>query len=155
MQLVFKSSLFPFYKIKVFFLALFGASVGKNILIKPNVNIKYPWFLEIGNNVWIGEEVWIDNLGKVLIGNNVCLSQGCMLLSGNHNYSKSTFDLVVKDIVLEDGVWIGARSVICGGSVCHSHSVVSVGSVVTGKLDAMAIYKGNPAIKVKDRIFVK
>ena len=98
--LVFNSSLFPFYKLKISLLKIFGAKAGKNVLIKPYVNIKYPWFLEIGNNVWIGENVWIDNLSKISIGNNVCLSQGCLLLTGNHDYTKYSFDLVVKNIIL-------------------------------------------------------
>ena len=148
----FKSSIFPFYIGKVFLLRLFGAKVGRNVLIKPNVNIKYPWFLEIGNDVWIGEKTWIDNLGKVSIGNNVCLSQGCLLLSGNHNYKKSSFDLLVKDIIIEDGVWIGAAAIVCGGVVCRDHSVLSVGSVATQSLEPFSIYSGNPAVKIKDRI---
>jgi putative colanic acid biosynthesis acetyltransferase WcaF len=148
----FKSSLFPFYSFKAFLLRTFGARIGKNVLIKPNVNIKYPWLLEIGNYVWIGEKTWIDNLGKVSIGNNVCLSQGCLLLSGNHNYKKNLFDLVVKDIIIEDGVWIGAAAIVCGGVICKDHSVLSVGSVATQNLEPFSIYSGNPALKVKDRI---
>jgi len=148
----FKSSLFPFSGFKVFLLKLFGAKVGENITIKPCVNIKYPWFLILGDHVWIGEKVWIDNLGKIKIGNNVCLSQGCMLLSGNHDFTKTRFDLVIKDISIEDGVWIGAGSIVCGGVVCNEHAVLSVGSVATKDLDAYAIYQGNPAIKIKDRI---
>jgi putative colanic acid biosynthesis acetyltransferase WcaF len=151
--LFFKSSFFPFYKLKVSLLRAFGTMAGKNIVIKPNVNIKYPWFLEIGDNVWIGENVWIDNLGKVSIGNNVCLSQGCLLLSGNHNYTRSTFDLLVKDIVLEEGVWIGAGAMVCGGVVCKEHSVLSVGSVATQHLEPMSINAGNPAVRIRERKF--
>lgn len=150
---IFKSSIFPFYKLKVFLLRSFGAKAGMNVLIKPNVNIKYPWFLEIGDNVWIGEKVWIDNLGKVSIGNNVCLSQGCLLLSGNHDYRKTSFDLIVKDIVLEDGVWIGAGAIVCGGVICKGHAVLSVGSVATQNLEPYSIYAGNPAIRVRERKF--
>ncbi|MEP6584757.1 MAG: WcaF family extracellular polysaccharide biosynthesis acetyltransferase [Ginsengibacter sp.] len=149
--LVFNSSLFPFYGLKVFLLRLFGAKIGKNVSIKPLVNIKYPWMLGIGSNVWIGESVWIDNLAEVSIGNNVCLSQGAMLLSGNHDYSKATFDLFVKKIILEDGVWIGGKATVCGGVVCKTHSVLSVGSVATSHLDSLTIYQGNPAIKLKAR----
>ena len=150
--LFFKTSLFPLYRFKVFLLRLFGARIGHNVLLKPLVNIKYPWFLEIGDNVWIGENVWIDNLAKVSIGNNVCLSQTCLLLTGNHDYTKTTFDLMVKPIVLEDGVWIGAGAVVCGGTVCRNHAVVTVGSVATGELEAMSVYRGNPAVKIKERI---
>lgn len=153
--LFFKTSLFPLNRFKVFLLRLFGAKIGHNVLIKPSVNIKYPWFLKIGNNVWIGEQVWIDNLVMVSIGNNVCLSQACLLITGNHDYTETTFDLIVKSIVLEDGVWIGARAVICGGTVCRNHSVVTLGSVVSGELESMGIYRGNPAVKIKERIIKK
>jgi putative colanic acid biosynthesis acetyltransferase WcaF len=150
--LVFKTSLFPIYRFKVFLLRLFGARIGRNVLIKPLVNIKYPWFLEIGHNVWIGEKVWIDNLAMVSIGNNVCLSQGCLLLTGNHNYTRPSFDLMVNTIILEDGVWIGAGAVVCGGTVCRDHAVLTVGSVANGELQSMGIYRGNPAVKIKERI---
>jgi len=149
---IFNTSLFPFYKLKVFFLRLFGAKVGHNVLIKPQVNIKYPWFLEVGNNVWIGERVWIDNLAKVIICNNVCLSQGSMLLTGNHDYTKVAFNLITNKIELEDGVWIGAGAIVCGGAICRDHIILTVGSIATGELESMGIYRGNPAVRVKDRI---
>jgi len=148
----FRTGFFPFYGLKVFLLKLFGAKLGKGVLIKPNVNIKYPWFLKIGNYTWIGENAWIDNLDTVIIGNHVCLSQGVLLLSGNHDYSKTTFDLIIKPIILEDGVWVGAKSVVCGGVVCGNHSVLSIDSVATSSLEPFGIYKGNPAIKIKERI---
>jgi len=47
-------------KIKALLLNKFGASIEYNVVIKPNVNIKYPWFLRVGSNVWIGEGVWIE-----------------------------------------------------------------------------------------------
>ena len=137
--------------LKIFALRFFGAKIGKGVLIKPCVNIKYPWFLEIGDNVWIGEKVWIDNLGKVKIGSNVCLSQGAMLLCGNHNYKKETFDLIVGDITLGDGVWVGAKSVVCPGVTMKSHSILTVGSVLTKDTEAYGIYQGNPAAYVKQR----
>lgn len=133
-------------------LKLFGCKLGKRVILKPNISIKYPWFLEIGNDIWIGENVWIDNLAKVTIGNNVCISQGAMLLCGNHNYKKSTFDLMIGEILLEEGVWIGAQSVVCPGVTCKSHAILTVGSVATKDLDAYSIYQGNPAIKIKNRI---
>ncbi|MCU0324265.1 MAG: WcaF family extracellular polysaccharide biosynthesis acetyltransferase [Spirosomaceae bacterium] len=132
-------------------LRLFGSKLGKNVVIKPKVNIKYPWFLEIDDNTWIGEEVWIDNLTDVKIGKNACISQGAMLLTGNHNYKKSSFDLIVGKIILEDGVWVGAKSVVCPGVTCQSHSVLSVNSVATQNLEAFSIYQGNPAIKIRVR----
>ncbi len=132
-------------------LRLFGCKIGKGVVIKPGVNIKYPWFLEIGDHSWIGERVWIDNLGKVKIGSNVCISQGALLLCGNHNYKKSTFDLMVGDIIVEDGVWIGAKSTVTGGVTCHSHAILATGSVTSVSLESYTIYRGNPAEIVRKR----
>lgn len=133
-------------------LKLFGAKIGKNVVIKPCVNIKYPWHLEVGEYTWIGEKVWIDNLGKVSIGKNCCISQGALLICGNHNYKKQTFDLMVGEIVLEDGVWIGAKALVAGGSICKSHAVLTAGSVASKVLEPFSIYSGNPSVKIKDRI---
>ena len=137
---------------KIFILKLFGAKIGKNVMIKPKVNIKYPWFLEIGNNVWIGECAWIDNFVKVVIEDNACISQAATLLTGNHNYKKSHFEMTVGEIHIEKGVWIGARSVVCGGVRCMSHSVLAVNSVATKDLKPYLIYQGNPAQVVRERI---
>ena len=132
-------------------LRIFGARVGKGVVIKPCVNIKYPWKLEVGDHVWIGEEVWIDNLDDVKISDHCCISQGALLLCGNHDYKKSTFDLVTAPIILEEGAWIGAKAVVCPGVTCRSHSVLAVNSVANRDLEPYSIYQGNPAAKVKDR----
>ncbi len=149
---IFFKSFFHFYSLKVWLLKAFGAKVGRNVVIKPHVNIKYPWNLQVGDNVWIGEEVWIDSLDKVIIGNNVCISQGALLLCGNHHYGKVTFDLMVGKIILEDGVWIGAKSMVCPNVICYSHSVLGVLSVAAKNLEPYTIYRGNPAERVKERI---
>ena len=151
-MLFFASRWMPLSSFKVFLLRLFGAKIGKGVVIKPFVNIKYPWRLIIGNDVWIGEQVWIDNLETVTIGNNVCVSQGAFLLCGNHNYKRNTFDLIAKQIKLEDGVWIGAKTVVCPGVICKSHSLLTVGSVATSNLEPYTIYQGNPAKEVRKRI---
>lgn len=148
------NSFMPFGSVRIFWLKLFGAHIGNNVTIKPRVNIKYPWRLKIGDNVWIGESVWIDNLDNVEIGNNVCLSQGSMLLCGNHDYSKSAFDLVTGKITLEDGVWVGAKAVVCPGTIVKSHTVIAVGSVVSGELEAYSVYRGNKAVKIKERSII-
>lgn len=149
--IIFMNPVFAFNGLKIFFLRVFGAKVGKGVILKPSVNIKYPWLLSIADFVWIGEKVWIDNLAKVTIESNVCISQGAMLLCGNHNYKKSTFDLEIGEIVLREGAWIGAKATVCPGVTCHSHSILTVGSVATHHLDAFTIYQGNPAQKVRMR----
>jgi len=148
----FLNPLNPLSGLKIWLLRLFGARIGKDVVIKPGVNIKYPWRLEIGDHTWIGEQVWIDNLANVRLGAHVCLSQGAMLLTGNHDYKSPSFDLKIGNIMLENGVWIGTKATVCPGVTCASHAVLSVGSVATSDLEAYSIYQGNPAQKVRDRI---
>jgi len=146
-----KSSWLPFMAIKIWLLKLFGAKIGKGLIIKPSVTIKFPWKLEIGEHVWLGEKSWIDNLDFVHIGNNVCISQGAMLLTGNHDYTLPSFDYKNAPIILEDGVWIGAKSIVCPGVICKSHAILSVGSVATKNLETYTIYQGIPAKEVRKR----
>lgn len=149
--LLFKTSL-PFPSpIKIYLLNLFGAKVANSVFIKPSVNIKYPWKLEIGENTWIGENAWIDNLDRIVIGNNVCISQGVYLCTGNHDYKSSTFDLIVKPIVIEDGVWVGAKSIICPGITLKNHSVISAGSIITTDTEPYGIYKSFETKQTKVR----
>lgn len=101
--------------------------------------------------MWIGEQVWIDNLAKVTLKSHSCVSQGAMLLCGNHNYKRSSFDLLVGEITLEEGAWTGAKTVVCPGVRLGSHSLLTVGSVATKSLEAYWIYQGNPAHKLKIR----
>jgi len=150
---LFFRSAYPFMGVKIALLKMFGTKIGKGLVIKPHVSIKYPWNLTIGDHVWIGENAWIDNLGSVNIGNNVCISQGAFIMSGNHNYSKPSFDLIIKEIIIEDGAWLGAKSVVCQGVTVGSHAVLSVSSVASDNLEPYSIYRGNPAVKVKDRTF--
>jgi len=149
--LVFNHHFIPISSLKVFLLRIFGAKIGNAVVIKPKVNIKYPWKLEIGHYSWVGESVWIDNLDLVKLGKNVVLSQGCLLLSGNHDYTSENFDLITKAIVLHDGVWIGARAIVTAGVEVGSHAVLSVNSVASKNLEPYAIYSGNPAIFRKKR----
>ena len=103
-SIIFIKSCLPYpYGFKCILLRLFGAKVGRGVVVKPEVNIKYPWFLKIGDYSWIGEGTCIDNLGQVIIGSNVCISQWACILTGNHNYSKTTFDLIISPVVIEDG----------------------------------------------------
>ena len=79
--LIVRASWNPFMGIKIALLKAFGAKIGKGLIIKNNVCIKFPWKLTIGDYVWLGENCWIDNLDKVTIGNHVCISQGALLLT--------------------------------------------------------------------------
>lgn len=150
--LLVRSSLNPFVFVKVFLLRMFGAQVGKGVIIKNEVRIKAPWNLKIGDNCWIGENVWIDNLDKVFIGNDVCISQGAMLLTGNHDYTLSDMPYRNAPILIRDGAWVGAQTTVCPGVTIYRYAILTVGSVATKDLEESGIYQGNPAVKIRTRV---
>ena len=150
-ELFIKNTLNPSSGLRIVLLRLFGARIGNGVIIKPGVNVKYPWKLSIGNHCWIGENVWIDNLDYVEIKNNVCVSQGALLLCGNHNYKLPSFDLIIKPITLEEGCWIGAKSIVAPGVKIGEQAVLSLNSVASNDLEPNFIYRGNPALKIKKR----
>ncbi|MNK56809.1 putative acetyltransferase [compost metagenome] len=150
----FKSGIIPVSSILVALLRLFGAKIGKDVRIKPGIHIKYPWKLEIGDYSWLAD-CYIENLDQVIIAENCCISQEAVLITGNHNYSHSSFDLMVAPIVLEEGAWVGAAAKVGPGVTLHSHAVLTMGSVATSNLLPYSIYQGNPAVKIKERILKK
>lgn len=132
-------------------LRIFGAKIGNGIVIKPRVKIKFPWRLMIGDYSWIGEDVWIDNLDKVEIGANCCISQSVYLCTGSHDWSEESFNLLTKPILIRDSAWIGAQSVIAPGVIVNEGAVLCLGSIATEDLQPWSIYKGNPAILTSKR----
>lgn len=149
--LLVKASWNPFILPKIFLLRLFGAKIGKGCVIKNNVTIKFPWKLVVGENVWLGENCWLDNLDHITIGNNVCISQGALLITGNHDYTKVSFPYRNAPINIEDGAWIGAKAIVAPGVNIASHSIITLGSVCTKSTEPNMIYQGNPAVIVKKR----
>ncbi|MGM9705685.1 MAG: WcaF family extracellular polysaccharide biosynthesis acetyltransferase [Prevotella sp.] len=149
--LIVRASWNPFMGVKTALLRAFGARIGRGLIIKNNVTIKYPWKLTVGDDVWLGEQCWIDNLDNVTIGSNVCISQGAMLLTGNHDYTISSMPYRNAPIVVEDGAWIGARTTVCPGVNVGRNAILTVGSTATRDMEHDGIYQGNPAVKVRER----
>ncbi len=153
--ILFENGYFPYSKMKILILKLYGAQIGEGCVLKPKIKLKFPWKLKLGNNVWIGEHVWIDNLDWVTLGNNVCISQGAYLLTGSHNLNSISFDLILKPILIDDGVWICAKSVVLPGINCKLNSVLAAGSVAKHDLESNSIYSGIPAALIKTRNIIK
>lgn len=151
-QALFVSSWLPGSTHRRLLLKLFGAHVGVGVVIKPNVRIKFPWRLKIGDHSWIGEDVWIDNLAPVTIGSNACISQGAYLCTGSHDWSSPSFDLLVKPITIADGAWVAAKSTVGPGVTVGEGAVLGLGSTTSKDLDPWCIYSGAPAEFVKKRV---
>lgn len=135
-----------FWRIRL--LKLFGSKIGYGVLFKPNIKIKFPWRLVIGDHSWIGENVWIDNLDWVKIGSNVCISQGSYLCTGNHDFRKTSFPYRLGSIDIEDEAWICAMVRIAPSVRVGRGSVIEFGSVVYDSIPDGVIAIGIPATPI-------
>ncbi len=120
----------PLSSFKIFLLKLFGAKIGYGVIINSKINIKFPWKLHVGNNCWIGSDVWIDNTEEVIIENDCCISQGVYIVTGNHDFKKESFDYYGKKVKIGSHSWIGAKSIICPGANIKKDSFVKIGSII-------------------------
>jgi len=126
-------------------LRFFGASIGSGVVIKPRVNVHFPWRLKMGAHSWIGEEVFILNFDPVRIGNQACVSQRAFLCTGNHDFRDEKFSFRSAPISIGDGAWVGASVFVGPGVEIGEEAVVTAGSVVLKSLPAARICSGNPA----------
>ena len=138
---------FPFSALKRSVLRMFGATIGRGVIIKPDVKITFPWKLTVGDHAWLGEESWLLNLAPITIEANVCISQRAFLCTGNHNYRSPTFDLITRPIHICAGAWVGAATFVGPGVNIGTHAVLTAGSVATKDLEPGGIYQGNPAVQ--------
>ncbi len=141
----------PSSKLKIILLRFFGAQIGEGVVLKPGINVKYPWNLQIGSYSWIGENAWLDSLAPINIGSNVCISQGAYVCTGNHDWADPAFGLIVEPVTIEDGAWVGARATVLPGVTMAIQSVIAAGSVISKDTWPYQIYSGNPAVAVKTR----
>ena len=135
--------------LRVALLRIFGAKVGNGVVIRSGVNITFPWRLEVGAHVWIGEQAFLLTLAPIVIESSVCVSQRAFLCTGSHDYTKPTFDLKTAPVTLRHGAWIAAQAFVGPGVEIGEGSVVAAGAVVTEDVPERVVVKGNPAGIVK------
>ena len=122
-------------------LRLFGAQVGRNVLIRHHVRVLWPWKLAIGDNCWIGEDAWMLNLEPVSIGHDACLSQGTFLCTGSHDMTSPSFEYDNGPITIGDGVWIGAQAMILRGVTIGRGSVIAARTRVSSDVSSGSLVK--------------
>ena len=135
-----------------FLLRLFGAKIGKKVIIRPSVKITYPWKLSIGNYSWIGDDVDLYTLGEIAIGNHVVISQRSYICTGSHDYLKTDFPIYQKPIIICDQVWIATDVFIAPGITIGEGSVIGSRSSVYKDIPSNKICIGTPAKIIRDRI---
>ena len=143
----------PFYNIRTFYLRKI-----LRIEIGVNTSIHMGCFfagnkITIGNNNVISRNCYMDGrVGKIIIKNNISISDGVYILSMTHAVNSELFESVFKDVTIEDNAWIGVRAIILPGIIIGKGSVVAAGSVVTKNTGDYTIVAGVPATKIGNRI---
>ena len=125
---IFESIFAPIF-LKAFILRVFGGKIGSDNVLKSGIKVHFPWNLEIGDNCWIGEEVWFINHERITIGSDVCISQRSIICSGGHDYRSASLAYAHKPIEIKDGVWVCLDAKILPGVTLGECSVVSAGEV--------------------------
>lgn len=138
-------------RVKCALLRLFGAQIGRGVVIKPRVNVVFPWKLTVGEFAWVGEEAFLLNFEPVTIGSHCCISQRAFLCTGNHDYRRPQMPFRNQPISVENGAWVGAQAFVGPGVTVGSESVITAGSIATRSLPPRMICSGNPCRPVRDR----
>jgi putative colanic acid biosynthesis acetyltransferase WcaF len=145
--LFYKPSPQIFYGWRRFLLRLFGAKIGKKVVLRPSSQITYPWKLEIGDYSWIGDDVILYNLGNIKIGANTIISQKSYLCTASHDYNSISFDIFQKPIIIGNSCWIATDVFIALGITITDEVVIGARSSVFKNISEKGIYKGNPLKK--------
>ena len=120
--------------LRPFLLRVFGAKIGNRVFIRRGVRVHFPWNLEIGNDCWIGEEVWFINHEKITIGSNVCISQRSIICSGGHDYRSASLEYAHKPVIIKDGAWVCLDAKVLPGVTIGKCTVVSAGEIARKSL---------------------
>ncbi|MDD1419939.1 acyltransferase [Dolichospermum sp. ST_sed1] len=144
---------------------------GDSVHIGSNVSFKHPETFEIGNQVFIGSQTYIQGRfdGKCIIGNHVWIGPqsyfdarnliiedyvgwgpGAKVLGSTHtglpiDIPITQTDLEIKLVKVETGADIGMNAVILPGVTIGQSSIVGAGAVVTKDVPPYAIVAGVPA----------
>jgi putative colanic acid biosynthesis acetyltransferase WcaF len=128
--------------LRIVVLTLNGAKIGNRVVIRRGVRVHFPWNLEIGDDCWIGEEVWFINHEKVSIGSNVCISQRSIICSGGHDYRSASLEYAHKTVTIKDGAWVCLDAKVLPGVTIGECSVVSAGEIARRSLPDYSMLVG-------------
>jgi putative colanic acid biosynthesis acetyltransferase WcaF len=139
------------YGFRRWLLRLFGAKIGKGVIVRPSVSVPYPWKLKIGDYSWVGDHAVLYCFAEITIGNNVVISQKSYLCAGTHDYRTPGFNIQAFPIVIEDEVWLAADVFVAPGVTVGKGTVVGSRSSVFSDLPEMMVCVGSPARAVHPR----
>ena len=149
--LLFRPSPQVLYGWRRWLLRRFGARIGRGVLIRPSARITYPWKLTVGDYAWIGDDVELYTLGEITIGAHAVVSQRCYLCTGSHDYTRATFDIFARPIVIGEQAWLATDVFVAPGVEIGAGTVVCARSAVFKSLPGGVIARGTPAATIRER----
>jgi putative colanic acid biosynthesis acetyltransferase WcaF len=132
-------------------LRLFGARLGRDVRIDPTARIYMPWNLVVGDEVGIGFDVLLYNLGAITIGRQATVSHRAHLCAGTHDYRDPALPLLKPPIEIGARAWICADAFVGPGVRVGEGAVVGARAVVVDDVPAWTVVAGNPAQPVGRR----
>lgn len=112
-------------------LRAFGARIGRGTLIRHGVRIHWPWKLTVGRDCWIGVGAHLLDLDRIVIGDDVCISQQAMLCTASHDADDPRFEIQLGPITVGSGSWIATRATVLRGVTIGEDVVVGATALVT------------------------
>lgn len=135
-----------------FLLRLFGAHLGRDVLIRPTARFTYPWKVSIGDYTWVGDDVVVYSLSEIHIGSHTVISPRSYLCAATHDYTRPSFDMLPGPITIGDQVWIATDVFVAPGVAIQNGCVVGARSSVFHDLPEGMICYGSPAEPVRLRL---
>jgi len=142
--IAFPLSLHNFNRWRCFLLRLFGAEIGRGVVIRSSARFTFPWKVRIGDYSWIGDNVVFYSLNRINIGSHSVISQKSYLCTGSHDIESKTFDLITAAIEIGNGVWIATDCFVAAGVEIGANSVVGARSSVMKSIPAKQVAWGSP-----------
>lgn len=137
-------------RLRIATLRLFGARIGSGVIARPGLRVRFPWKLEVGDRCWLGEDVWLHNQDRLLIGSDVVISQGSFVTTGTHAF-RTDMALKTRPIQIQNGVWVTSRAVVLGGVTIGESALILPNTVVRADVPANAIFGAADATVVGQR----
>lgn len=126
-----------------------------------NVNVEKGAYIGDGKNITIGDNSMVGVNCKlrrdVKIGNDVIMGEDVVMITLSHEFEYGSIPIrlqgykKIKEIIIEDDVWIGTRVIILPGVKIGKGSIIGAGSVVTKDVLDYSIVGGVPAKLIRHR----
>lgn len=136
-----------------FLLRLFGAKVGRAVVIRPTARFTYPWKIAIGDHSWIGDDVVFYSLDTITVGSHCVISQKSYLCCGSHRTDDRAFGLQTAPITIGNGAWLAADCFVAPGVCVGANTVVGARSSIYQSLPPGHFCVGNPCRPKQIRFF--